>query len=155
MAFGAGVFAAIKLVESLDSSWSRAKPGYRRVVPPEDTTALVLLGYRDSQIGKLEAGQLQKFLESKVGLSGVIRVDDLFGGESFAREVCEDFSCQIVRSNQDSLPNLLASLRTLSFYEKLNIRDLNIDLSWSPEQESFRKALAPNLLRQCADLMES
>ena len=155
MAFGAGVFAAIKLVESLDSSWSRAKPGYRRVVPPEDTTAVVLLGYRDSQIGKLEASQLQRFLESKVGLSGVIRVDDLFGGESFARGVCEDFSCQIVRSNQDSLPNLLASLRTLSFYEKLNIRDINIDLSWSPEQESFRKALAPNLLRQCADLMES
>ena len=56
---------------------------------------------------------------------------------------------------EDSLPSLLATLRTLSFHEKLNIRDINIDLSWSPEQESFRKALAPNLLRQCADLMES
>ncbi len=155
MAFGAGVFAAIKLVQSLDSSWSRAKPGYRRVMPPEEATTVLLLGYRDTQVDKLEAGQLQRFLEDKVGLSGVIRVDDLFGGESFAREVCEDFSCQIVRSSEDKLTVLLADLRSLAFHEKLNIRDLRLDLPWSPEDQAFRLAVAPNLLRQCADLMES
>lgn len=155
MAFGAGVFAAIKLVQSLDSSWSRAKPGYRRLAPPEEATTVVLLGYRDSQVDKLEAAQLQRFLEGKVGLSGVIRVDDLFGGESFARGVCEDFSCQIVRSNEEGLPTLLAALRTLPFHEKLNVRDIGLDLPWSPEDQAFRLAVAPNLLRQCADLMET
>lgn len=155
MAFGAGVFAAIKLVQSLDSSWSRAKPGYRRVAPPEDATTVVLLGYRDSQVDKLGAAQLQRLLEGKVGLSSVIRVDDLFGGESFARGVCEDFSCQIARSDEDALPTLLAALRTLPFHDKLNVRDIGLDLPWSPEDEAFRLAVAPNLLRQCADLMET
>lgn len=154
MAFGAGVFAAIKLVQSLDSSWSRAKPGYRRLVPPEEATTVVLLGYRDSKIGRLEAAQLQEFLEGKTGLSGVIRVDDLFGGQSFVRGVCEDFSCQLVRSNEESLPSLLAAMRTLPFHEKLNVRNFSLDVPWSPEEEAFRLAVAPNLLRQCADLME-
>jgi CHASE2 domain-containing sensor protein len=155
MAFGGGVFAVIKLIQSLDSSWSRAKPGYRSVTPPEEASTVVLLGYRDSQVNKLEAAQLQRFLEVKVGLSGVIRVDDLFGGESFARRGCEDFSCQIVRSNEESLPTLLAALRTLPFHEKLNVRDIELNLPWSPSDPAFRLSVVPNLLRQCADLIEA
>jgi CHASE2 domain-containing sensor protein len=155
MAFGAGVFAAVKLVQSLDSSWSRAKPGYRRVAQPEEAPTVVLLGYQDNQVDKLEAAHLQKFLEGKVGLSGVICVDDLFGGDSFVRGVCENFSCQIVRSKDESLPTLLAALQALPFHEKLNIRVIGVDLPWNPEDPAFRLAVAPHLLRQFADLMET
>jgi adenylate cyclase len=154
MAFGAGVFAAIKLVQSLDSGWSRARPGYRRAAPEEDSGGVVLLGYRDSQVSVVEAGDLQRFLEARVGLSGVIRVDDLFGGESFARKVCEDFSCQLVRVEGSSMPGLLAAIRALPLFERLDVREVPMLIKWNPEQDEFRSVMAPTLLRQCADIME-
>lgn len=154
MAFGAGVFAAIKLVQSLDSGWSRARPGYRRAAPEEDSGGVVLLGYRDSKISAVEAADLQRFLESKVGLSGVIRVDDLFGGESFARKVCEDFSCQLVRVEGSSMPGLLAAIRALPLVDRLDVREVPLQIKWNPEQDEFRSVMAPTLLRQCADIME-
>lgn len=154
MAFGAGVFAAVKLVQSLDSGWSRARPGYRYAAPVAGPGVVLSLGYRDSRVSKSEADVLQRFLEAQAGFSSVIRVDDLFGGENFARRVCEDCSCQVVRITREHLSGFFSALEALPFRDKLDVREVPLRVNWNPEQDEFRAALAPSLLRQCADLID-
>jgi len=154
MAFGAAVFGAIKLVQSLDSGWSRARPGYRYAAPVAGPGVVLSMGYRDSRVSKSEADELQRFLEAQVGLSSVIRVDDLFGGENFARRVCEDCSCQVVRTTREQLPAVLSAIEGLPLRDRLTVREVPLHVNWNPEQDEFRAALAPSLLRQCADIIE-
>jgi len=154
MAFGAGIFAAIKVVNSLDAGWSRAKPGHRVSVPTHSDGIVLLIGYKDSQVDTAKSGELQRFLESQVGLHRVIRVDDLFGGESFARKVCEDYSCQFCLVEIDHSSELMTSLKELPFYNQLNVRKIPLDGQWNPELNEFRLFIAPNMLRQCADIVE-
>ncbi len=154
MAFGAGVFGAIKLVQSLDSGWSRARPGYRYAASVQGPGVVLSMGYRDSRVSKSEAGELQRFLEAQAGLSAVIRVDDLFGGESFARRVCEDCSCLLVRVAHEHLPAFLSAIEAQPLHARLDVREVPLHANWDPESQEFRAALAPPLLRQCADVIE-
>ncbi len=154
MAFGAGLFAAIKVVKSLDAGWSRAKPGHRVSLPTHSEGIVLLIGYRDSQIDTAKSDELQRFLESQVGLHRVIRVDDLFGGESIARKVCEDYSCQFCLVENAHSRVLMSALKELSFYDQLDMREIPLDGQWNPEHDDFKLFIAPNLLRQCADIVE-
>lgn len=156
MAFGIGVYSVIMLVKSLDDGWSRAKSGLRASVTvfPEEGHVL-LIGYRDSNIKKADSIKLQQFLESRVGLPHVIRVDDLFGGESFARKVCDDYSCQFCLVHHSDVIDLLSALNELPFHNRLDVRELVLNVPWNPEQDAFRLFLAPHVLRQCADLINA
>lgn len=154
MAFGAGLYGAIRLVKTLDAGWSRAKPGLRTAATAQHSGSILLIGYRDSQVPRSQSAQLQRLLEERLGLSGVIRVDDLFGGESFARKVCEDYSCLFGLIEADHLPDLSACMAEMPMYPHLNIREIPLPVPWNPERETFRKFMAPHLLRQCADLLD-
>jgi CHASE2 domain-containing sensor protein len=154
MAFGIGIFGAIKLAQALDAGWSRARPGLRRAVGSQGSGVILLLGYRDSQVNRSSAFELQEFLESRVGLPRVIRVDDLFGGESFARKVCEDYSCLLCLLEDHEVPGLLTALRSLPVRGRVDIRHLDSAVSWDPDATAFRAFIAPSMLRQCADLLE-
>lgn len=154
MAFGFAVFSALKLVKSLDHGWSRAKPGLRTSVNALPGGHVLLIGYRDSKVTSIDSTQLQRFLESRVGLSRVIRVDDLFGGESFARKACDDYSCQFCLVELSDISELRAALRELNFYPHLDIRELALEVPWNTEQDVFRLHMAPHMLRQCADLIK-
>jgi adenylate cyclase len=153
MAFGAGIFGVIKLVQSLDGGWSRARPGLRHATSQEIEGGVLLIGYRDSQVNRAQASELQAFLEARVGLPRVIRVDDLFGGESFVRKVCEDYSCQLCLVDAPQREELLGLLSTLSFNDQLDVRDVALTGPWDAESQPFRLSMAPSLLRQCADLL--
>jgi hypothetical protein len=153
MAFGASIFGVIKLVQSLDGGWSRARPGLRHAISQEADGRVVLLGYRDSQLNSAQSGGLQVFLESLLGLPRVIRVDDLFGGESFVHKVCKDYSCQLCMVTDSQRSRLLEGLKTLAFHELLDIRELDLTVPWDPESATFQLAMAPSMLRQCADLI--
>lgn len=155
MAFGAGLYGAIRLVKSLDAGWSRAKPGLRSSAPAHPDGVVLLIGYRDSDVSGAQSAELQRFLEERVGLPKVIRVDDLFGGESFARKVCENYSCQFCLTDLDGVLGLRLALEPLSFRPKLDIREIPLMVPWNPEREEFRLFMSPYLLRQCADLVDA
>jgi CHASE2 domain-containing sensor protein len=154
MAFGAGLYGAIRLVKSLDDGWSRARPGLRTTVPQHQDECILFIGYRDSQITRQQSAELQQVLEKHLGLTRVIRVDDLFGGESFARKVCEDYSCQFGLAGPTNIDKLKGSLTSLPFFISLDIQVITNLVPWDPEDEKFRLFIAPYLLRQCADLMD-
>jgi hypothetical protein len=116
---------------------------------------VLLIGYRDSDIPAPQSAELQRFLEKHVGLPKVIRVDDLFGGESFARKVCENYSCQFCLIDLDAVLGLRSALEPLAFRSKLDIREIPLTVPWNPEREEFRLFMAPHLLRQCADLVDA
>ena len=155
MAFSLAVFSALKLVKSLDHGWSRAKPGLRASVNGFPGGHVLLIGYRDSNITNIDSTKLQQFLESRVGLSCVIRVDDLFGGESFARKACDDYSCQFCLVKISDVTELSSALKDFPFYINLDVRELALDIPWNPEQDDFRFYMAPYMLRQCADLINA
>lgn len=155
MAFGMGLFGTIKLVNSLDAGWSRARPGLRTATVTNTSGKLLLIGYRDSEVDLDSARELQRVLELTVGLLRVIRVDDLFGGESFARAMCEDFSCQICLIYDEERVALLTVLEALSFYALLEVKEFDLEVDWNPDSVEFRGFLAPKLLRQCADFIDA
>lgn len=153
MAFGAGIFGVIKLVQSLDGGWSRARPGLRHAKSHQVEGSVLLIGYRDSEVSVAQAGVLQSFLEARVGMSKVIRVDDLFGGESFVREVCANYSCQLCLLDATQRDELFDSLETLDFQHLLDLQEIELTIPWDSESDSFRLSMAPSMLRQCADLI--
>jgi len=154
MAFGAGLYAVIRLVKSLDAGWSRARIGFRTSAPTHEDEHILLIGYRDSDVTKQQSAELQTLLEKQLGLSRVIRVDDLFGGESFARQVCEDYTCQFCLINSNDPQSVTKLLSAMPIFTYLNIREISLHLPWNPESENFREFMAVHLLRQCADLLE-
>jgi len=155
MAFGLGLFGVIKLVNSLDAGWSRARPGLGGGRALNNRGRLLLIGYWDSEVDLSSARELQKTLEQRVGLQRTIRVDDLFGGESFAREVCKDYSCQLSLIYSGETEQVLSDLQALSFYEVLVIREFDLEVNWNPDDEAFRAFIAPKLLRQCAEFIDN
>ncbi len=154
MVFSAGVFGVIRVVRYLDTSWSRATPGYRKVEGVGSVGSAVLIGYRDSEVGVADAQALQTRLESQVGLNGVIRVDDLFGGGSFLNNLCKDYSCQITRANVASLGAIQEIIRENPIRDKLSVQIFDLDCEWNPESDKFRHLLAPVLIRQFASIIE-
>lgn len=155
MAFGAGLYGAIRLVKSLDAGWSRAKPGLRTSAPTHQDELILLIGYRDSEVTTRQSDELQKLLEQQLGLTRVIRVDDLFGGESFARKVCEDYTCQFCLINLKNIQSVRESLKKLPFYLHLDIQELSLLIPWNSEENKFRQFMAPYLLRQYANMLDS
>jgi adenylate cyclase len=155
MAFGAGLYGVIRLVKSLDAGWSRARTGFRTSAPTYKDEHILLIGYRDSEVTTMQSDELQKMLEKKLGLTRVIRVDDLFGGESFARNVCEDYTCQFCPIDLETMRGVRIALLELPFYSHLDIQDISLLVPFNPEQEKFRLFIAPYLLRQCADILDS
>lgn len=154
MAFGAGVFISLKFVQILDSGWSRARPGLRRAARVQDGGVIVMLGYRDSQVSRAEAAALQRFLEGEVGIQHTIRVDDLFGGESFIRPTLEDFTCQLCLLPFDAEAALRRRIERQPVFDRLHIQRQPLQTRWDPDDVSFRKEIAPWLLRMCAEVIE-
>ena len=153
MAFGVGLFGIIKLVNSLESGWSRARPGLRVMGRKSNRGSVVLIGYRDQEVNLPSARRLQRLLEQQLGPKRVIRVDDLFGGEGFAKKTCADYSCQLALVPFECYERLITELGTLDFFNKLDIRQFDLDVNWDPEDEEFQTFIVPKLLNQCADFV--
>lgn len=154
MAFGIGLFGVVRVVNSLESGWSRARPGLRGIGRLKSQGRLFLVGYRDNEVDLFSARELQRTLEKRVGLQRVIRVDDLFGGESFAKEMCEDYSFQLSLISFEEVELVISDLKRLGFFKKLEIREFDLEVDWNSEDEAFRAFVVPKLLRQCADLVD-
>lgn len=153
MSFGLSVFAAIKVVASMDDSWSRAKPGFRKVKNSKVNGKLLILGFIDNQSSSKLEKALQKRLEQIVGLANVVRVDDLFGGESFIASTCGKFRALIINLDE----NHSREVRELFADERYSFIDINTyetGVAFNPEDSGFVEVVAPLVVSTAARLFE-
>jgi CHASE2 domain-containing sensor protein len=153
MSFGLGVFAAIKLVQSLDDRWSRAKPGFRKIGQGGGMGNVQVMGYLDDMLNLPQALALQTGLEKIVGLQNVVRIDDLFGGESFVKAACSKFKCLLVRVQDEQLP-MVKDLMAQALYKDLYQTSHELTIVWDLESREFANELASMVLRNASCLLE-
>lgn len=154
MSFGLSVFAAIKLVQSMDDRWSRARPGFRKGHSSKNQGKIVLLGYLEQQVGTHVANHLQKATESIVGLSNVVRVDDLFNGESFIKSHCSRFNCLLVHVLEGQM-DLISALLSQPAYRAVTSSHYQMSTTWDPENKGFIAEVAPVILDSAAQLLHA
>lgn len=156
MSFAVTVFGVIKLVQGLDDSWSRARPGFRRVdAKRAHEGALTVISFVSGDVANEDMRQLQRDIEGVVGVSRVVRVDDLFGGESLLKEACSAVRCLLVfaePSQQEQVDHLLEGK---PFHGKLVLDSHDLQSSWNPEDPALAAELAPLVLRSSANLLRS
>lgn len=155
MTFGAGVFAAIKLVESLDNSWTRAKPGFRRSARRKHFGSLVLIGYLNSALDSAAALALQNAIEKTVGMPRFIRIDDLFGGESFVTSSCSNCRVLIILADEGQFQALQKLIEVSDSYKNLVIERRELESDWNPDDPSFQAELAPHVLSTCVSVLKT
>lgn len=152
MSFGLSVFAVIKLIQSMDDRWSRARPGFRRLRAQNMGGQVFVLGYLDAQLDDISAKALQQSAEKVVGFANVVRVDDLVGGESFVKGACARFKCFVVHvlpQHQESIQALLQDPRYLA----VSSETYSLSEAWDTESKSFAAELAPKVLACGAQLL--
>ena len=152
MSFGLSVFAAIKLVQSMDDRWSRARPGFRRTRQSKLKGQLLFLGFLDHRVTAGEAKALQNAVERIVGLPNVVRVDDLFGGESFIKSQCSRFTALLVNvapNQSDAIQSLLAQ----AVYADVDVATHDMTNMWDPENKDFTSEAAPLFLASASRLL--
>ncbi|MFY8102809.1 MAG: CHASE2 domain-containing protein [Ramlibacter sp.] len=156
MSFAVTVFGVIKLVQGLDDSWSRARPGFRRVdAKRAHEGALTVISFVSGDVANEDMRQLQRDIEGVVGVSRVVRVDDLFGGESLLKEACSAVRCLLVfaePSQQEQVDHLLEGK---PFHGKLVLDSHDLQSSWNPEDPALAAELAPLVLQSSANLLRS
>ena len=152
MSFGLSVFAVIKLIQSMDDRWSRAKPGFRKLGAKQASTELLVLGYLNDHLPEIAAKHLQKTIEDKVGLANVIRVDDLFAGESFLKSPCARFRCLIVNVKQEQASDIELILAQPA-YESVLSKSYTSRFAWDSEDKAFGLEMAGLVLESGAQLI--
>jgi CHASE2 domain-containing sensor protein len=152
MSFGLSVFAAIKLVQSMDDRWSRARPGFRKARQSLIKGQLLLLGFLDHRVTASQAKTLQNAAERIVGLPNVVRVDDLFGGESFIKSQCARFKALLVNVTPDQA-EAMQSLLAHADYAQVDVTTYDMNNMWDPENKDFTSETAPLILASAARLL--
>lgn len=152
MSFGLGVFAAIKMVQSMDDRWSRACPGFRKIRHAHASGQLWLLGFLDHQVTSGRAKALQAQLERIVGLPNVVRMDDLFAGESFIKARCSQYKAILVnvdRSRVSAIQELLSQPE----YARIDAALFDMQEPWNTENPAFSQEVAPLVLASASRLL--
>jgi CHASE2 domain-containing sensor protein len=152
MSFGLGVFAAIKLVQTMDDRWSRACPGFRRVRKSLLNGQLLLLGVLDDCVSAAQLQALQSGAERIVGLANVVRVDDLFGGESFIKSRCAKFKALLVNVGPAQIVAMKALLAEAD-YSAVDVSTHDMGVMWDTENRNFISEVAPLVLASAARLL--
>jgi CHASE2 domain-containing sensor protein len=151
MSFGLMVFAAIKLIQSMDDRWSRARPGFRRWPIDKEGGQVLVLGYLKDHFDNSSAKALQQAAERIVGFNAVIRVDDLFGGETFIKSTCSSFSSLLIHvypEHRAKIEPLVEDCEQNGVVANFH----NLEQKWDTENQSFSSELAP-LVLQCAAML--
>lgn len=152
MSFGIGLFGIIKLLQSLDDRWSRAKPGFRKIGLNHGAEQLLVLGWLDDQLSYFEAQGLQRRIESVVGMPQVARVDDLFAGESFVKSICSSYKSLLVHV-QSPLAGQVDALLAEPAYSCVMRKTHNLLADWDTENKHFVAEAAPLILEMGSELL--
>ncbi|MEY2618182.1 MAG: hypothetical protein RL522_1184 [Pseudomonadota bacterium] len=156
MSFAVTVFSVIKVVQGLDDSWSRARPGFRRVdAKRTHEGALTVISFVKGDVATADMQQLQRDIEGVVGVSRLVRIDDLFGGESVLKQACSAVCSLLVfaePSQQDGVDRLLEGK---PFHGKLLLDRYPLQAPWNPEDPALAAELAPLVLQNSAHLLRT
>ena len=156
MSFGAGVFGVIKIVQSLEAGWLRARPGMRRIDAKRDYEGtLAVAGFMASDLGEQDLKRLVRSLETIVGVSRIIRVDDLFGGESFLKKACADLDFLLVLADDAGHLQIDALLAQAPYVGHVSLDRQPLMLPWQPDDPALARALAPMVLESGAALLRA
>jgi hypothetical protein len=153
MSFGIGLFGVIKLLQNLDDRWSRAKPGFRKIGGKHGVEQLLILGWLDNKLPKIDAIRLHREVESVVGMAQVVRVDDLFAGESFVKPVCSQYTCLLVHANANDLNVINILINASSFATVMRVT-YDLKTGWDTENKQFAAEVAPYILELGSELLQ-
>ncbi|MEY4651747.1 MAG: hypothetical protein RI884_328 [Pseudomonadota bacterium] len=156
MSFAITVFGVIKVVQGLDDSWSRARPGFRRVdAKRSHEGALTVISFVSGDVASADMRQLQRDIEGVVGISRVVRIDDLFGGESVLKGACSAVRCLLVFAEPSQQERVDQLLEGKPFHGKLLLDRHALQAPWNPEDPALAAELAPLVLQNSAHLLRT
>jgi len=112
----------------------------------------MLLGYLDQHVTGSQAKTLQNAAERIVGLANVVRVDDLFGGESFIKAQCAHFKALLVNVTETQA-EAMRSLLSQDDYVKVAVDSHDMVNLWDPENKAFTAEVTPLILASAARLL--
>ena len=86
---------------------ARAKSGYR--VPSFDIrlNEMLLIGFKYQEIGFKKSRDWEKRIQKIAGMQNIIRIDDLYGGNSFVSDLLSEYQAFIVITNIDKKEEIL------------------------------------------------
>ena len=155
MKFGLGVFAAIKLVQSLDDRWSRGRKGYRKLRGSIDGAEVLIINYFENSLKNIRESELQRRIENLIGIERVVRIDDLFSGESFlksALSTCHGLMICLPTSEKKS--QVLAIINDLEV-SPARIRTCILSHPWDLDDKRFAEILGPAVIANISELYGS
>lgn len=156
MSFAVTVFGVIKVVQGLDDSWSRARPGFRRVdAKRAHEGALTVISFVSGDVATEDMRQLQRDIEGVVGVSRVVRIDDLFAGESLLKSACSAVRCLMVFAEPEQQARVDQLLEGKPFHGKLLLDRYSLQSPWNPEDPALAAELAPIVLQNSAHLLRA
>ena len=154
MSFAVAVFGVIKIVQSLDNSWSRARPGFRRIdAQRAHEGALTVISFASTDVAAADLQRLQRDIERVVGVSRLIRIDDLFAGESILKGPCGSIRALLVFASPEQQAQVDALLEGRPFHGKLLLDRHDLQTAWNPEDPALAAELAPLVLQSSAHLL--
>lgn len=154
MSFLLGVFTAIKLVQLLGDRWARATPGYRRVGVTDGDGVMAIAGYLQKNVTAATRQRWQQALEKLLGFTRVVRVDGLFGGDSFLQRPFADYECLVLLLKPGEVDAVQAMFEA-DGEKDLVLTEASLDRPWNPEDAGFAAWVAPWLLENCALVVSS
>jgi hypothetical protein len=147
MKFSLSVFAAIKLVQSFDNRWTRAKKGYRRIKAQLDGSEAWMIGYLSHSLHGTTELALQESLEKVVGVDRLVRVDDLIGGESFLQSSLSSARLMIVcAADAQQSVAIEQWLNTAFASTPHQVKRIPMHHAWNTEDKKFGAWLAGHVL---------
>ena len=149
MSFALLVFAAVKLIRTMSDNSARAKPGYRKSDIDPGVNQLILAGFRRSAVGIKTSRQWEKSVLKIAGMRHVIRIDDLYGGQSFVVSVFADYQALIILTST-SKKNDIISVFESGEKNGLQLMDLTLPDGTDISSETFKIWLAGQLAKNCA-----
>lgn len=156
MSFGLAVFGVIKIVQGLETGWLRARPGLRRVdAQREYHGTLAVIGLVAQDVAEVERARLVRELEALVGVSRIIRVDDLLGGESFLKGACAGMEFLLVLAEAPQQAQIDDALARSPVRSQLRLTRHALTVPWKPDDPALAQALAPLVLESAAALLRT
>ncbi len=155
MSFSLAVFSVIKVLQGLENSWSRAKPGLRRFGRKKGQGTLMVISYLEGVLNMTHAKGLRRSLESLVGIDNVVLIDDLFGGESLLKEKCSKYRCLISVATDANIDSMRDLLGKTEFIGKVQMTHHELDVPWDPDDKSFCNLIAPLVILNSASTLGS
>ncbi len=151
MSFVLIVFAAVKLIRTMSDNSARACPGYWQGDMDPTARTLILAGFRQKFFGFRTRLKWEQRAQELSGMGQVIRIDNLFGKNSFLGEQFSDYEALIVLSKQSSEYDLLNIFGT---QQAPGIKVISVTLEDDTDigGEKFRLLLAGLIIDNAAEI---